>query len=202
MLDRHGLKLAATHVGGNLLNHAQANGERGMIDEVLDYLQVLDTKLLMYSGLRFENEEQFARDLGMLHRAADKCQARGVRLLYHNHSWEFADDGKVIRKLIEEGKLDFCPDIGWVMKGGWEITDFLDSIRGRVGTVHFKDFATKGPGCDTVPLGRGIVSLKEAADWIRENTDGLWIIAEQDNADIPAGEAAAISGAFLESVFK
>ena len=200
MLDRHGLVLAASHVGGNLFDPPQANAERAILDEALDYLQAMGTKLLMYSGLRYRDDAQLASDIATLDRGAEKCRERGVSLLYHNHNWEFVDDGKVIRALIKDGKLGFCPDVGWVMKGGWEIADFLDSICGRVGAIHFKDFATKGPGCDTVPLGQGVAPLKEAADWIRRNTNGLWVIAEQDNSDIAPAEAAAINAAFLKEV--
>ena len=200
MLDQHKLELAASHVGGNLFDPAQADAERAILDEALDYLQAMGTKLLMYSGLRFKDDAQLAQDLGMLNRAAEKCRAQGVSLLYHNHNWEFADDGKVIRALIKDGEFGFCPDVGWVMKGRWEITDFLDSICGRIGAIHFKDFATSGPGCDTVPLGEGVAPLREAADWIRRNTSGLWVIAEQDNADIPPAEAAAINAGFLKRV--
>jgi sugar phosphate isomerase/epimerase len=202
MLDQHGLVLAASHMGGNLFDPAQADAERGILDEVLDYLEAMGTKILMYSGLRFNDAEQFARDLQMLNEGAEKCREQGVSLLYHNHNWEFEDDGKVIRALIKDGKLDFCPDVGWVMKGGWEIADFLDSICGRVGVMHFKDFATNGPGCDTVPLGKGVAPLKESADWIRRNTSGLWVIAEQDNSDIPAVEAAKINASFLSRVLR
>ena len=200
MLDEHGLILAASHVGGNLFDPVQANVERAILDEALDYLQAMGTKLLMYSGLRFQDDAQLAHDIKTLNRAAAKCRERGVSLLYHNHNWEFADGGKVIRALIKDGGLGFCPDVGWVMKGGWQITDFLDSICGRVGAIHFKDFATDGPGCDTVPLGKGVAPLGKAAEWIRRNTSGLWAIAEQDNSDIPPAEAAAINAAFLKEV--
>ena len=202
MLDGQGLELAASHMGGNLFDPAQADAERGILDEALDYLSAMGTKLLMYSGLRFNDEEQFARDLEMLNNGAENCRERGITLLYHNHGWEFADDGKVIRALIKDGRIGFCLDVGWVMKGGWNTTDFLDSICGRVGAIHFKDFATNGSGCDTVSLGKGIAPLKEAADWVRRNTNGLWVIAEQDNADIPPAEAAAINAEFLKKVLE
>lgn len=200
MLARENLVLAASHVGGNLFDPAQADAERAILDEALDYLQAMGTKLLMYSGLRYKDDTQLAHDLGLLNRAAENCRAQGISLLYHNHNWEFADEGKVIRALIRDGEFGFCPDVGWVMKGRWEITDFLDSICGRVGAIHFKDFATSGPAVDTVPLGQGVAPLKEAADWIRRNTSGLWVIAEQDNADIPPAEAAAINAEFLKRV--
>ncbi len=203
MLDERGLTLAALHVGGNLLDADQAGRERSTLDLALDYLDAMDAKLLMYSGLRFQDDEQFARDFMALSTAAEKCASRGTRLLYHNHNWEFEGSAQVIEALIEKGsrQLGFCPDVGWVMKGGWKIVPFLEQIRDRLGAIHFKDFATDGPGCDTVVLGTGFAPLVEAAEWVKSNTEGMWVIAEQDNADVPAGEAAAKNAAFLKSLF-
>ena len=98
-------------------------------------------------------------------------------------------------------ELGFCPDVGWVMKGGWRIAPFLERIKGRLYAIHFKDFATDGPGCDTVVLGTGVAPLSEAADWIKANTGGMWVVAEQDTADIAPGEAATENAAFLNILF-
>jgi sugar phosphate isomerase/epimerase len=202
MLEGQGLALAASHVGGNLFDARQADQERGILDEVMDYLQATGTKLLMYSGLRYQSDDQLSSDIAMLNRAAQACAARGIQLLYHNHDFEFADDGRVIRALIANtGPLGFCPDIGWVKKGGADVIGFLDEIKDRIGAVHFKDFATMEHCCDTVILGRGVAPLAETAAWLKTNKTGLWVIAEQDNADVPPEEAAAGNAAYLKSVF-
>lgn len=199
LLDDRGLLLAALHIGGNLFDPAQAHQERTALDLALEYLDAMGSKLLMYSGLRFQDEQQFARDFMTLNTAAEECHSRGVHLLYHNHNWEFEGSAQVMEALIEKGsrKLGFCPDIGWVMKGGWKVTTFLSQIRDRIGAIHFKDFATDGPGCDTVILGTGVAPLIEAAEWVQKNTNGMWVIAEQDTADVPPGEAAVRNAEFL-----
>lgn len=204
MLAAEGLVLAASHVGGNLFDDHQASHERGILDEVIDYLSATGTKLLMYSGLRYQSDVQLAEGIDMLNRAAEKCAASGIRLLYHNHDFEFANDGKVIKALLSDGcdALGFCPDMGWVMKGGDVAVEFLDKVKARLGAIHFKDFATNNPGCDTVILGTGVAPLAESAGWLKANTDGMWVIAEQDNADVPAGEAAAANAAYLKSLFE
>ncbi|MDH7480549.1 MAG: sugar phosphate isomerase/epimerase [Armatimonadota bacterium] len=203
MLDNRGLRLAAIHIGGSLLDPAQADSERRIIDEVLDYLNAVGCSLIIYSGLRYVSDGQFDRDFDILNRTAEKCQSQGVRFLYHNHNWEFADDGRVIQALLSKSSdaLGFCPDIGWVMKGGWNILEFLNRTKGRIGAVHFKDFATRSSECDTVILGTGIAPLAEAADWIKKNTQDIWIIAEQDRADIPPSEAAKSNAAYLKGIF-
>jgi len=202
LLEKNGLVLAASHVGGNLLDTGQADKERGILDEVLDYLEATGSKLLMYSGLRYQSDSQFAADLDMLNSSAELCAARGVSLLYHNHDFEFADGGKAIRGLLDQGgdALGFCPDVGWVMKGGADVIAFLDEAKDRIGAIHFKDFATKEKKVDTVVLGEGVAPLAETADWLKSNKSGLWVIAEQDNAAIPPAQAAAENAAYLKKI--
>jgi sugar phosphate isomerase/epimerase len=203
MLGDAGLSMVASHVGGNLLDSDQAGQERRMLDEVLDYLETAGTKLLMYSGLRYKDDAQFSRDMAMLNESAARCRERGVSLLYHNHNWEFADGGRVIKALLHDGASDlgFCPDVGWVMKGGMDIVEFLEAAKDRIGAMHFKDFATRADCVDTVILGEGVAPLKEAAEWLRQQSNGMWVIAEQDRADVSCAEAALGNAAFLRTVF-
>lgn len=205
LLDANGLILAASHIGGNLEDPAQADAERSVLDEALAYLNALGCGLLMYSGLRYRDEPQFDADLARLNRAALRCREAGVRLLYHNHDWEFADaDGRVIEALLTKADpaLGFCPDIGWVQKGGADVPAFLDRAKARIGAVHFKDFAGPERTIDTVVLGEGIAPLPYAAGWMQANLPaGSWAIAEQDRADLPPGEAAARNARYLKGLF-
>lgn len=203
MLDDRGLALACLHIGGNLFDPVQADDERRNLDLAFEYLTAMGTEFLVYSGLRYQDDVQFARDFLTLNTAAQECASIGKRLLYHNHNWEFQGDARVMNALMDKGshQLGFCPDVGWVMKGGWHIAQFLDRIKERIYAIHFKDFATDGPQCDTVVLGTGVAPLREAADWIKGNTRGMWVIAEQDNAAVPPAQAARENAAFLNSLF-
>ena len=203
MLDAAELTLLGTHLGGNLEDRAQAEGEKRILDDVLDYLEPLGTELIMYSGLRYENDEQLAEELEMLNRSARKCAERGVDLAYHNHNWEFQGGGQVINALLHDADpaLGFCPDIGWVMKGGRGVTDFLNEAGQRVKSLHFKDFATREEEVDTVILGTGVAPLEEAATWAKENMDGGWMTAEQDSASLEAAEAVRRNAEFLKRLF-
>ena len=201
-LEKHGLVLAASHIGGNLEDAAQASRERSVLDEILDYLNAVGCHRLMYSGLRYEDAEQFQRDKERLLRAAMACSLCGVHLLYHNHDWEFADNARVMDALLAEAgdTLGLCPDVGWVVKGGADVIAFLDAVRSRIGAVHFKDFATDADGGDTVMLGEGVVPFPQVAEWLRQNAPDLWVIAEQDRAAVPAAEAARRNAGYLREV--
>ena len=201
-LNAAGLRLVATHLGGNLYDANQADGERQVVDGVMDFLAPLGTRLIMYSGLRFRDRDQFERDMADLNQAATRCAERGFRLLYHNHNWEFADGERVMSALLTDtdGALGFCPDVGWVDKAGTDVLGFLDRVRDRVGAVHFKDFAGRGDEIDTVELGDGVVPLGDVVRWMQKNGLGdLWAIAEQDRSALPAEQAVRVNSEYLQS---
>jgi sugar phosphate isomerase/epimerase len=204
LLDAQDLSFVATHAGGNLEDPRQAGEERRLIDDLLAYVEAMGSDLLMFSGLRYESDAQIAADIAQLNRMADLCARHGVRLLYHNHNWEFADGGKAIQAILDQSDeaVGFCPDIGWLHKARVEIVPFLESIRPRIGAIHFKDFASLGPGVDTVVLGEGVVPLEQVAAWINQaGFEDLWVIAEQDNAVGGVDEDVLGNGAFLRKVF-
>ncbi len=202
MLRDHGLQLAASHVGGNLQDTGQAAGERQILDVVLDYLNEVGTGLLMYSGLGYQDEDQFRGDFEQFRAASVRCQERGVQLLYHNHDWEFASEGRVMNALIDGcgPEVRFCPDIGWVAKAGADSVALLDRMGDRVGAIHLKDFDTAEPGGDTVMLGDGIAPLEAAMAWAARNRPDIWVIAEQDTANVPAQRAIEQNADYMKRV--
>jgi sugar phosphate isomerase/epimerase len=201
-LDENGLELAATHMGGDLFEASPVDPSRSALEEVLDYLDVAGGARLNYSGLRFHDEAQFERDLQMLREAAARCRDRGVALLYHNHDWELADDGRVMEELNERTELGFCPDIGWMMRGlrsAEAVRPYLDRLGDRVGELHIKDLATVEPaeGINTVMLGEGAAPLEDAVAWAKRAHSGLWVVAEQDKAEGTPEEAVRQNADFL-----
>ena len=208
LLSENSLNLYATHIGGNLEDTSHAAGERSVLDEILADLELLDVDKLMYSGLRYESDEQFASDLDMVRRSARLAADRGMKLLYHNHNWEFTENARVYRALVEEGgdDLGFCPDVGWIFKGGAPVLETLESVRDRIGVIHFKDFASEGTGAatetvDTVEFGNGVVPLEEIARWTSEHAADAVVIAEQDRTSIRPADAIAHNGRYLSSLF-
>ena len=205
MLAANGLRLIASHIGGNLEDQDQADGERNVIDAVLDTVTALGGEYLMFSGLRYHDADQFAADMAMLNRCARKAVDRGVRLLYHNHNWEFAGSPRVMDLLLEQRcpELGFCPDVGWVAKAGEDVMAFMKEVAADTPLVHFKEFATLAPGVvDTVCLGDGVVPMAEVAVWIKDGDNCVeWVVAEQDRADIPADEATTRNAQYLTRLF-
>ncbi len=208
-LLRFGLELAGSHIGGNLEDLAQAGSEKSMLTKVLDYLEEIECSTLMYSGFGYGTNDELTcslkKDLESLAQAADTCAARGVRLLYHNHNWEFAQAWRIMETIFSAPipNLGFCPDIGWLAKAHVEVRTFLDRLRGRIGMMHFKDFASLDEKkVDTVELGTGVADLNTAANWLKTNIKGeIWVAAEQDVSSIGPEKSAGINAEYLKNIF-
>ena len=139
MLAKCRLELVATHVGGNLVDSGQAKGEWFLIDQIINYLTSLKAKYMMFSGLVFRNHEQFEQDFDTLMRVERRCSERGIKLLYHNHNWEFQHGGLVIDR-FESDDIFCCVDgLPWAIgkrSTSYEIPDgilFVDVLRRCVG---------------------------------------------------------------------
>src|SRR5690606_5485985 len=70
----------------------------------------------------------------------------GLRLIYHNHSFEFAklDGMSAMNWLLQEtdrGALHFEVDVFWVQAAGADPADWIKRLNGRLKVVHFKDMA-------------------------------------------------------------
>lgn len=78
-------------------------------------------------------------------KAADKANAAGIQLAYHNHAFEFKPEGKSSKSgfdvLIENFSCNmlFEVDVFWVKVGGVEPVKLIEQLSGRVSQLHLKD---------------------------------------------------------------
>jgi sugar phosphate isomerase/epimerase len=127
---------------------------------------------------------RFAASLGgFARRFAD----RGIRLGYHNHSFEFAPLGGttawdvLLAELPPEIELEL--DVYWAALGGRDPVTEISVTAGRVRLLHLKDRAP-GPEPHDVPAGDGILPFPEIV--VEARAAGVeWYIAEQDEPHDP-----------------
>lgn len=122
---------------------------------------------------------------------AKACREQGIKLLYHNHNFEFRKDenGRYdLDRLYEDVaaedlgmELDTC----WAKVAGEDPAKYLLKYQGRCPLVHIKDFR-KGESVELVALGEGELNLKETVD-SSVACGAQWFIIEQD--DHPYGTA-------------
>ena len=100
--------------------------------------------------------------VNILNVLGEKCAAQGVRLLYHNHDFEFAKDENgfiLIDYLLENtdpALVDFQMDLFWATKAGADPLAYFDRFPGRFKSFHVKDRDAKGRFS---PVGKGTVDF-------------------------------------------
>lgn len=201
LLDKYGLVINASHIGGNLADLDQAAGEGTELDETLNRLFALKIPYLLYSGLNETDDAALESGIIALNRAAIRCAERGVELLYHNHHWEFAAERRIWNRLLDDAdpSIGFAPDLGWIAWAGEDPATILSDLNERVKILHFKDFGSSAEGENTCHLGTGIVDFEPAWKWLSERSNrDIWVTAEQDKAD-DADAACIANGAYLNN---
>jgi len=177
LLDESGLRAIASHEAIETL--------RDDASAVADRLVELECDRVIVPWIP-EEDRQTAADVvrfvaslgGFARRFAD----RGIRLGYHNHSFEFAPLGGttvwdiLLAELPPEIELEL--DVFWLAVGGRDPVIEISATAGRVRLLHMKDRAP-GPKPVDVPAGDGILPFPEIV--VEARAAGVeWYVAEQD----------------------
>mgnify|MGYP000809101920 FL=1 len=102
---------------------------------------------MMPKKFRTGKLEDLDKFISFLNSAAQKLAGEGMTIAYHNHWFEFDEiDGKVIYDYIIEHtdpRVEFIPDTYWIRFAGKDIEKYLEKLKGRVNTLHLKDYKNK-----------------------------------------------------------
>jgi sugar phosphate isomerase/epimerase len=163
-------------------------------DALFDRLAALDCSRLVIPALPAADRTSVAAVRGVaeeIGRLAEVAAARGVRVAYHNHAFEFdALDGTTVWEALTDAlppDVELELDVYWATIGGRDPIELIDRYADRIGLLHMKDVADTrrredaAPGDGTVPWAR----LVERAD----DAGVEWYIVEQDE---PRDALAAI----------
>lgn len=108
---------------------------------------------------------------------------RGVTFLYHNHNFEFRDEGgrpgyDVLVDSVDPDLVKFEMDAYWVQSGGGDPVAYLKRMKGNVKTMHFKDMKP-GEKKEMEDVGFGILDWKAIIPAAKE-AGVLYAIIEHD----------------------
>jgi sugar phosphate isomerase/epimerase len=93
----------------------------------------------------------------------------GLRVGYHNHEFELATriDGRHALEVFAD-RLDpnvvLEVDTWWAHVGGADVPALLERLGDRVVALHLKDGDGSGGGHVQVPLGQGVLPVREILD--------------------------------------
>lgn len=113
----------------------------------------------------------------------EKCHNAGIKLLYHNHDFEFKPlaDGTVIEDVLLEKcnpkYVNFQMDLFWVTKAEVDPLAYFEKYPGRFKAWHVKDMNNEG---QFAPVGTGHIDFKRILDAKKKSGMEFYLV-EQDN---------------------
>ena len=137
----NGLEIVVTHT--NLIKI------RDEIDAVIEDHRIMGAKYVGIGSMPGEysrNAEGVRRFISAYTPAALALEQAGMRLMYHNHDFEFEKYGekRMIEYLMEEfPQLGFILDTYWVQAAGGDPADWVVKLKGKIPVIHFKDMSWK-----------------------------------------------------------
>ncbi len=176
-LAAHGIELAGMHCNGlklmDLIHDPEkaeaavlgvAKALQGMKNRNIIATGGIDVMALLARQLKDGAPEEELHDPKMVQKAAENLEkiARKAKelydaqLCYHNHSWEFADDGLIFFTFADHcPSVNFALDTGWAAVSGFDPVTILKSYPGRFHYVHLRDLhKAEEPGSRTFAQAR------------------------------------------------
>ncbi len=124
----------------------------------------------------------FKRTAEELNRIGQICRQFNIQFGYHNHEFEFKPIGDqlpydVLLEETDPGLVSFQLDIYWIVKSGFEPSEYFTNHPGRFHTWHIKDMGHNG---ETLIVGNGTIDFKSLMKYSQSSGLKLMIV-EQDN---------------------
>lgn len=123
----------------------------------------------------------------------------GMQYSYHNHEFEFklVDNEPVIDHILRQVPPDLLVmqfDLGWIYMAGHSPAMYLEKYKGRVPTVHLKDFSK---GRNDAEIGKGEVGYTELLSKV-ETADVSFMFVEQEQFEASSLDSAVNNYNYLQ----
>ena len=189
LLDSLGLKAISAHMGMVTLDNADQ-----LIADVkaagISYFVIPVPPMGMFTndptsntmGMKGTTEEL----VNIMNTLGEKCHKAGLKLLYHNHDFEFKPlaDGTVIEDLLLEKCnpewVNFQMDLYWVTKANANALTYFEKYPGRFKAWHVKDMDKEGK---FAPVGTGTIDFKSILAQ-KEKSGMEFYLVEQDQTSL------------------
>jgi inosose dehydratase len=206
VLASAGLELAALTLVEDWAATEETPAERAEADAAIDLARELGALFVlcqMPGRDRSNLEERQARLLSCLGAVGERAAEAGLVSAFHPNSPE----GSVFRteadySVLLEGlpeTVGFAPDLGHIARGGMDALELVRRTRPRIRHVHAKDMSRGGRW---VPIGEGVVPVKEVAAYLRDTGYEGWLVLEDESelAERDPDAATAKLGIYVEEV--
>lgn len=196
VLEDVGLTPAGVHIP---LDKLENELDRGM-----EFCSIIGTKDLVCPYLpkeRRTGESSWLATASLLNKIGQKCYEAGMRLSYHNHSFEFE---KIFGKYALDFLFEYIPerylmaefDTYWIKHGGEDPVEYIRKYAGRTPILHLKDMANDKER-SFAEIGQGILNWDEIFKAAMQ-AGVEWYCVEQDVCQRDPLESARISLEFIQ----
>ncbi len=133
----------------------------------------------------------------------EKCHNAGIKLLYHNHDFEFKPlaDGTVIEDVLLEKcnpkYVNFQMDLFWVAKAEVDPLAYFEKYPGRFKAWHVKDMNDEG---QFAPVGTGNIDFKRILDAKKKSGMEFYLVEQDNTFGLDPLEAIKISHEGLKKI--
>jgi sugar phosphate isomerase/epimerase len=178
LLDDLGLKVAGSHIGLDALQND--------LHPIVEFNKAIGNEHIVvpYLGEEHRKDAQGWRETAAAMNAVGaRLDEVGLKLLYHNHSFEFQQfDGQagldIFFEATDPNLVGSELDTYWVQHGGKDPVEYLNKLSGRVPLVHLKDMANDEKR-SFAEVGTGSMDF-DAIVKAAESAGAKWFIVEQD----------------------
>ncbi len=193
-----GLTLIGAHVGVPWWNPTAADAISEIVAQAAQLPALGCTRLVVSCGAAIptpateEHLETCTRNLSTLGQA---CRSVGVRIVYHNHAWEIADDAHVIAAIVARCAPDdimLGSDLGWVAHAGMPVAVFLERFAARIAYLHVRDVTADGGFTE---IGRGILDHHALLQLLDAIGYRGWLTAESEFNALWRGQSDPVATA-------
>ncbi|MDX1617481.1 MAG: sugar phosphate isomerase/epimerase [Balneolaceae bacterium] len=143
LLDRLEMTGPAAHVGLDTL--------RANLPQTLETAHTVGINYVVCPFLAADERQSlddYRSVASELNEIGAECAKAGIRLGYHNHSFEFAEmEGEIpfnmLLELTDPELVSMELDLFWITVAGFDPVDYFESYPGRFHSVHVKDIKKK-----------------------------------------------------------
>jgi len=134
--------------------------------------------------------------VSIMNTIGEKCHAAGLKLLYHNHDFEFKPlaDGTIIEEVLLEkcnpAWVNFQMDLYWVTKAEANALTYFEKYPGRFKAWHVKDMDQEGK---FAPVGTGTIDFKSILAQKEKSGMEFYLVEQDQTFGLDPMEAIKIS---------
>ncbi|MDT0687722.1 TIM barrel protein [Autumnicola psychrophila] len=203
ILSQNGIKSPGGHYGMDPF--LDENGTKDDVNYILEVANQLDQDYVIIphiSGNLRNSIDDYKRIAEKMNTAGQMCKEVGLKLVYHNHAFEF-DDYKgqngyeIFLEKTDKDLVAFEMDIYWVVRAGIDPIALFEEYPGRFPLWHVKDMDQQKPELNT-EVGSGTVDYKEIFKYTEEAGVKHFII-EQENFEMDPYKSLEQSFDYLQN---